>query len=80
MPASQQNPYNFTGYLAHAELTKCDSDGQVSQIFGIFDHNPECWASVMTRIPAIPLYPHVYEVAVKQLQNGARSVSIMSIL
>ena len=73
-PASRRNPYDFTGCLAHAELTERDSDGQVTQIFGIFDHNPECRASSMTRIPAVPLHPHVYEVALEQLQNGATSV------
>jgi len=69
---SRRNPYEFTGCLAHAELTERDSDGQVTQIFGIFNHNPGCEASIMSRIPAVPLHPHVYEVALEQLQNGAR--------
>ena len=29
----------------------------------------------MKRLPAVPLHPHVYEVALAQLESGARYVS-----
>lgn len=74
-PASRRNPYDFTGCLAHAEVTEHNSDGQITQIFGVLNHSQECQASAMTCIPAVPLHPHVYEVALEQLKNSARYVS-----
>lgn len=68
----RRNPYDFTGCLAHADITERVSDGQVTRIIGVFEHNQGCRNSVMTRIPAVPLHPHVYEVALEQLRDGAR--------
>lgn len=68
----RRNPYDFTGCLAHVEVTERESDGEVTRIIGILEHNPACQKSVMTRIPAVPLHPHVYEIALDQLRNGAR--------
>jgi hypothetical protein len=70
----RRNPYDFTGCLAHAELTERSSDGAVSSVIGYFNHNESCQQSVMKRLPAIPLHPHVYEIALAQLESGARSV------
>ncbi|KZT18813.1 hypothetical protein NEOLEDRAFT_1173364 [Neolentinus lepideus HHB14362 ss-1] len=70
---ARHNPYDFTGCLAHVEITECDSDGAVSRIMGYLCHNDECKSSVLKRIPAIPLHLHVYEVALEQLKSGARS-------
>lgn len=71
-PGSRRNPYDFTGCIAHAELTELDSNGEVTRIVGVFEHNTACVNSTMKRLPAVPLHPHVYEVALKQLRNGAR--------
>lgn len=68
-------PYPFTGCLAHVEVT-ITSDGKVVVISGIIEHNSACQEAVMDRLPAIPLHEHVYEVAVSQLENGAKYVSI----
>ena len=67
-------PYDFTGCLAHVEVTERCSDGNVSRIAGYFSHNSLCQAAVLERLPAIPLHEHVYEVALKQLESGARCV------
>ena len=59
LSGTQQNPHNFMGCLVHAELIEHISDGQVSHIIGLFNHNPGCSSVVLTRIPLIPLHPHV---------------------
>ncbi|KAF7978440.1 hypothetical protein HWV62_624 [Athelia sp. TMB] len=67
----RRNPYNYTGCLAHLELTEREGNGAVTRIVGVSEHNDECDKSGMVRMPAIPLHPHVYEVALAQLQHGA---------
>jgi hypothetical protein len=70
----RRNPYDFTGCLAHAELTEQASDGAVSTVVGYFIHNESCQQSVMKRLPPVPLHPHVYEIALAQLEGGAKWV------
>ena len=65
-------PYKYTGCLAHVEITERSSDGEVSRIMGYFLHNEGCNETVLTQLPAIPLHEHVYEVALDQLEVGAR--------
>jgi hypothetical protein len=65
-------PYQYTGCLAHVEITERNSDGEVSRIMGYFLHNEGCNKAVLTQLPAIPLHEHVYEVALDQLELGAR--------
>ena len=72
VPVPRRNPYDFTGCIAHAEITERDSDGQVARIVGVLDHNEGCQSAQMARLPSIPLHPHVYEVALDQLRSGAR--------
>lgn len=69
---SRRVPYDFTGCLAHVEITERLSDGDITRITGCFDHNDACIGSVIKRIPSVPLHEHVYEVALEQLSNGAR--------
>ncbi|TFK45583.1 hypothetical protein OE88DRAFT_1649201 [Heliocybe sulcata] len=69
-PWERRNPYDYTGCLAHIEITDRVSDGAVLCIVGYFQHNTECEAATMKRLPAVPLHPHVYEVALQQLQTG----------
>ena len=70
----RRNPYDFTGCLAHAHIVERESDGAVSSIAGFFNHNELCQQSVMKCLPAVPLHPHVYEVAIAQLEGGSRCV------
>ncbi|EIM91383.1 uncharacterized protein STEHIDRAFT_153027 [Stereum hirsutum FP-91666 SS1] len=63
-------PYDFTGCLAHADITFTDSN-MITRIVGYFDHNESCQTSSLVRYPAIPIHPHVLEVALAQLADGA---------
>ena len=65
-------PFKFTGCLAHVEITERESDGEITRIAGHFEHNQECQTSTLSRLPAVPLHDHVYEVALDQLENGAK--------
>ncbi|KAH9960984.1 hypothetical protein BGW80DRAFT_1438809 [Lactifluus volemus] len=70
------SPYDFTGCLAHADITYEKQPLKIRRIVGILEHNPECQLGVMTRMPSIPLHPHVIEVALAQLREGASITSI----
>ncbi|KAG8869638.1 hypothetical protein FRB97_000915 [Tulasnella sp. 331] len=63
--------YNFSGCLAHADITYRTSDRQILRITGILNHNQACQHARLVRRPAIPLHPQVYNIALKQLQDGA---------
>ena len=67
-------PFAFTACLAHVEITELESNGEISKVGGYFVHNPQCQETVLGRLPAIPLHEHVYEVALQQLEDGARFV------
>jgi hypothetical protein len=58
--------------LAHVEITERSSNGEISRIMGYLLHNEGCREAVLTQLPAIPLQEHVYEVALNQLEGGAR--------
>ncbi|KAK4693807.1 hypothetical protein P7C70_g8861, partial [Phenoliferia sp. Uapishka_3] len=47
------------------------SDRAILRISGILTHNPGCVDAKLVRRPAIPLHPHIYEVALAQLAEGA---------
>ena len=72
LQGDRHNPYNFTGCLAHVELTERNSDGAATRVTGFLEHNEQCKQSAMARIPPIPLHPHVYEVALSQLRSGGK--------
>ncbi|KAH9952737.1 hypothetical protein BGW80DRAFT_1263919, partial [Lactifluus volemus] len=55
---SRYSPYDFTGCLAHADITYEKQPLKIRRIVGILEHNPECQLGVMTRMPSIPLHPH----------------------
>ena len=65
-------PYDFTACLAHVEITERLSDGEITRITGQLDHNDACRDAVLKRLPAVPLHNHVYEVALEQLEGGAK--------
>jgi hypothetical protein len=58
------------------EITERMSDGEITRIIGHFAHNDLCEQAVLKRLPAIPLHEHVYEVALTQLEDGAKCVTI----
>ncbi|KAJ3770608.1 hypothetical protein FB446DRAFT_790362 [Lentinula raphanica] len=64
-------PYPFTACLAHIEIIE-KANGAVTWIAGVPDHNEACRASFLERRPPVPLHEHVYQVALEQLQDGAR--------
>lgn len=65
-------PYDFTGCLAYVEIIERASDGEITRVAGYFEHNLACKAAVLKRLPAVPLHNHVYEIALEQLEVGAR--------
>jgi hypothetical protein len=71
-PWMRQNGYNFSGCLAHIEISDRLSDSGVYAIVGHLEHNPDCQHSVLRRPPAVPLHSPVYEVALMPLASGAR--------
>jgi hypothetical protein len=70
-------PFDFTGCTAHIEIVERSSDGEITRIAGIFEHNAECQVAILKRLPAIPLHEHVYEVALEQMEAGAEFVTIV---
>ncbi|KIJ34487.1 hypothetical protein M422DRAFT_263455 [Sphaerobolus stellatus SS14] len=70
--------YNFSGCLAHAEVTILVKSGRIQRIHGYFHHNDECKQAVISRMPPIPLHPSVYSVALKQLHEGASLTAIQA--
>ena len=65
-------PYDFTGCLAHLDITFQTHDFRILRIVGILKHNRGCVNKNMQRLPAIPLHEHVWQVALQQLNAGAR--------
>ena len=66
--------FNFTGCLAHADITHTKGQQTVTHIIGWFEHNAACTAAILVFCPPVPLHEHVYEVALRQLRQGARYV------
>ena len=68
-------PYDFTGCLAHVDITSVQADSgsrSITRIIGYPVHNAECTEAKIKRFPSIPLHPHVREIALRQLRKGAR--------
>lgn len=71
-PWSRRAPFDFTGCTAHVEIVERICDGEITRIIGIFEHNTACQTATLKRLPAIPLHEHVYEVALEQMEDGAK--------
>jgi len=67
---------DFTGCLAHAEVTYLRTTQKIIRVRGYFNHNEGCKTAVITRFPAVPLHPAVYEIALQQLKDGATLTDI----
>jgi hypothetical protein len=65
-------PYDFTGCLAHIDLTYRFESRQIIRVTGLLEHNSKCQSIYMQRLPPIPLHDHVWQVALQQLNDGAR--------
>ncbi|KAJ3717550.1 hypothetical protein C8R42DRAFT_724462 [Lentinula raphanica] len=74
--SDRRMPYPFTGCLAHVEVTTRVADDKVLKISGMFEHNSGCEEAAMSRLPAVPLHEHVYEVALDQLESGASLTAV----
>ncbi|GJJ11762.1 hypothetical protein Clacol_006000 [Clathrus columnatus] len=64
-------PYDFTGCLAHLDITYTMNKFKILRITGIIKHVEPCKKKLMTRIPPVPLHPHVIQVALEQINQGA---------
>ncbi|KIJ24411.1 hypothetical protein M422DRAFT_274829 [Sphaerobolus stellatus SS14] len=64
-------PYNYTGCLAHLDITFICSSLRVLRITGVLEHDPACEKQEMQRYPPVPLHWHVWQCAIEQLNNGA---------
>ncbi|KIJ32258.1 hypothetical protein M422DRAFT_265912 [Sphaerobolus stellatus SS14] len=74
----RQTAVDFTGCLAHVEVTMSVHTQRVVRIRGFFSHNEGCRAAVLKRMPQIPLHPSVYKVALAQLKDGASLSAIQA--
>lgn len=71
-PWERKGPYDFTGCLAHIDLTYNWKNYKVIRITGVIKHGEACQKQQMTRLPPVPLHPHVYQIAMQQANEGAR--------
>ncbi|KAJ7455589.1 hypothetical protein FB451DRAFT_1048959, partial [Mycena latifolia] len=67
---------DFTGCLAHAEITYVLETQKILRVRGLLEHNEACKKALMQRIPALPLHPSVYQSALMQLANGVSLTDI----
>ena len=73
---TRHNPVDFTGCLAHAEITYLLSTQRILRIRGYFCHNKGCQEALIARFPVMPLHPSVYEIALQQLKEGGTLTDI----
>ncbi|KIJ47382.1 hypothetical protein M422DRAFT_248771 [Sphaerobolus stellatus SS14] len=64
-------PYNFTGCLAHIDITFNRQSLSIIRITGILNHDLNCESQEMQRLPPVPLHPHVWRCAIEHLNKGA---------
>ena len=67
---ARQNAVNFTGCLAHAEVTYMQSTQRIPHIHGYFHHNEGCKVALIARFPLVPLHLAVYQATLQQLKDG----------
>ena len=73
---TRHNAVDFTGCLAHVEVTYIRMTQKIICIRGYFNHNEGCRAAVIARFPVMPLHPAVYEIALQQLKDGGTLTDI----
>ena len=52
--------FEFTGCLAHVDITHTECQHTVFRIVGCLEHNDACKAALLARCPPVPLHEHVY--------------------
>ncbi|KIJ41571.1 hypothetical protein M422DRAFT_780303 [Sphaerobolus stellatus SS14] len=83
LPVNTQNwsrkmPYDFTGCLAHIDVMYSQTSSCILHIAGIIVHDESCDNQEMQCLPPIPLHPHVWKIALKQIHEGASITAIRS--
>ncbi|KIJ37260.1 hypothetical protein M422DRAFT_781831 [Sphaerobolus stellatus SS14] len=71
-------PYDFTGCPAHIDVTYHHTSSHITRIVGILQHNEACEMQEMKRLPPIPLHPHVWKIAIEQINEGASIAAVQS--
>ena len=66
----RQAPYDFTGCLAHIHLAYDPALLTIYRITGVIDHNLACEQQEMKRLPPVPLHPHVWRIALAQINDS----------
>ncbi|KIJ29355.1 hypothetical protein M422DRAFT_269311 [Sphaerobolus stellatus SS14] len=69
---------DFTGCLAHAELSINELTSKVLRVRGLLGHNETCQNAILARIPKLPVHPSVYAKALAQLQEGVPLTTIQA--
>ncbi|TFK46462.1 hypothetical protein OE88DRAFT_1667443 [Heliocybe sulcata] len=69
-------PFDYTGCIAHVEVTYHVASDNVLRIRGCLKHNKECQNAQIARFPTMPLHPSVYQQALQQLRDGATLTDI----
>ncbi|KAJ7046892.1 hypothetical protein C8F04DRAFT_1308458 [Mycena alexandri] len=67
---------DFTGCLAHAEITYVLDTQKILRVRGFLEHNEQCKVALMARIPPLPLHPTVYRQALTLLASGVSLTDI----
>ena len=67
----RRNAVDFTGCLAHVEVSHTADSTKVLRIRGYFEHNQGCRDAGLSREPIRALHPSVLSTALDQLRGGA---------
>ena len=73
---TRHNPVDFTGCLAHAEVTYTAESQKILRIRGYFEHNDACKTAQIQRFPPNTLHPSVFKLALDQLKDGVTLTDI----
>lgn len=74
----RHNQWEFTGCLAHIEVTHHVLSGKILRIRGHFEHNDGCKVAVCSNRPNIPLHPSVFNECLEMLNSGHTLASVIS--
>ena len=71
--------YDFTGCLAHVDITRIEGSDVVLRVIGYLVHNEACADASLIRFPPVPLHEHVVQIALKTLRAGGKYVVLLCI-
>ncbi|KAL9940204.1 hypothetical protein V8E36_000909 [Tilletia maclaganii] len=72
-------PFAFTGCLCHFEVVLSLPERSIRRISGILEHNEQCSAAELRRVPLLPLHSEVIADALAQLMAGSSLNEVHSI-